>query len=258
MTTHIRFLLLFAFTICFSSGLTAQEVRQPVSLASPDGRVQVEFRLDRSGRPVFEVGFHNVPLVSGGLGLEFAETGKLSERLKITDIQRTEHDTTYAVPVERLDSPDCGDGSVLFDLQDSSIGGLSGSPPRSLVPDSPQILGRVRRFFGEIYVIGGQTILARPFLLFDNKPALGSESSIFDNLVFVSRQWFVVSCQAETRNWQLATRERQGDYITDICLLNHVSRLLASQTVCKKKFRARCEKSGQKRSFSTRVDDFVT
>src|SRR5687768_6831419 len=75
-----------------------------LALSSPDGRLHLAFHLDDRGRPAFQIAFADHPLVSGTLGLEFHESGLLSENLQVVGVDHRNVDRTYAVPVGKTSS----------------------------------------------------------------------------------------------------------------------------------------------------------
>ena len=75
-----------------------------LALSSPDGRLHLAFHLDDRGRPTFQIEFADQPLVSGTLGIEFHESGPLSENLQVVGAQRRSADQTYAIPVGKTSS----------------------------------------------------------------------------------------------------------------------------------------------------------
>src|SRR5690349_5511569 len=99
MTTPLRLLIALAASSCPLPLGAAETAAGPLTLASPDGRLRVTFRLDERGRPGFDVAYRDQPVATGTLGLEFAGSGPLREDLKAIDVRRRSRDETYKIPV---------------------------------------------------------------------------------------------------------------------------------------------------------------
>ncbi len=78
---------------------TAQDAADSHSVESPDGRLQVVFRLDERGRPLCDLSYRHAPIASVEFGLKFLEGGPVQENLRVIEIRAASHDETYAVPV---------------------------------------------------------------------------------------------------------------------------------------------------------------
>ncbi len=77
----------------------AQAGPVPLTVASPDGRLQVAVDLDGQGTPTFAVTVAGEPVVSGTLGLVFAGSGRLGDHLRVVGTRRDTVDATFAIPV---------------------------------------------------------------------------------------------------------------------------------------------------------------
>jgi alpha-glucosidase len=77
---------------------------EPLTLASPDGKIGVAFRVTERGEAAFEVTRGEAALVAGRLGLEFAGAGPLREGLKVTGSRGAQKDETYAIAVGKASS----------------------------------------------------------------------------------------------------------------------------------------------------------
>ena len=107
-----------------TSPLAAQETEPTAhALASPDGRVQVSVRLDRTGAPAFTVSLGGAPVAAGTLGLEFAGSGPLAEHLRIIGTRRNSVDETYTIPVGKAASARDRHHELVISLQEHA-------PPR--------------------------------------------------------------------------------------------------------------------------------
>src|SRR5262245_6127181 len=98
-----RFILGLSACIASSTAVSAQTT-QPIIVASPDGRIKVEIRLDNKGSPTFNVSFQDSPIANGMLGLAFAGSGPLGDGMKVIGTTRTSRDETYAIPVGKASS----------------------------------------------------------------------------------------------------------------------------------------------------------
>ncbi len=99
MNTVFRLLSVISMSLCASTIVGAQDTPPPLTLASPDSRLRVTFKLGEKARPVFDVVYRDVLLVTGSLGLEFAGSGILRENLKVVDVRRATRDEHYAIAV---------------------------------------------------------------------------------------------------------------------------------------------------------------
>ena len=103
MTTLFKSFAAICLTVVILPSIKAEDV--PASLLkSPDRQLQVRFQLDPQGRSTFQVLRQNVVLMTGTLGLEFADSGSLSNSLKIFGTQRISFDETYGIAVGKTSS----------------------------------------------------------------------------------------------------------------------------------------------------------
>ena len=90
------FLTIFSVAI-FPLGAVSSK---PVRLASPDGAVQIIFRLSTDHAPTYSVAFQGKSVVEDSpLSLEFRTGGTWGPGQKITGVRRDGHDETYPVVV---------------------------------------------------------------------------------------------------------------------------------------------------------------
>jgi alpha-glucosidase len=80
------------------------DAAEPFILVSPDKRLQTSVRVDDRGRPSFDVSFRGAAVVRGSLGLEFAGSGALAEKLTVLGVRRSSRDETYSIPVGKASS----------------------------------------------------------------------------------------------------------------------------------------------------------
>lgn len=95
----LRLFFVLSLSLCPLTFAIADDAAQSLSLTSPDGRLEMTFRLAEQGRPVFEVMHREVPIVIGSLGLEFAESGMLGDSLEVVGVRRASHDEVYKIPI---------------------------------------------------------------------------------------------------------------------------------------------------------------
>src|SRR5687767_11794235 len=99
MTILLRLFCAFVLLSCPSWVLGDDNLAKPLELASPNGQLGVALQLSTTGQPAFEVKYRETVVVSGTLGLEFAGSGPLREKLKVVGVRRASRDETYAIPV---------------------------------------------------------------------------------------------------------------------------------------------------------------
>lgn len=119
MTRSCTLLFVLALSAC-PSPLRAAE---PMTLASPDGRLRLTFRLDDRGRPEFDVAYRDTSVATGSLGLRFAGSGPLREGLKVAATRRGSRDETYAIPVGKASSAGDRHNELVVTLEEAA-------PPR--------------------------------------------------------------------------------------------------------------------------------
>ena len=86
-------IVLFAGTISLAATTSG-----PLLLTSPDGGVQIIFRLAANQTPEYSVTFHGQPVVEhSSLSLEFRQGGPWVPGQEITDVRRDAHDETYSL-----------------------------------------------------------------------------------------------------------------------------------------------------------------
>jgi alpha-glucosidase len=86
-------IVLFAGTISLAATTSG-----PLLLTSPDGGVQIIFRLAANQTPEYSVTFHGQPVVEhSSLSLEFRQGGPWGPGQEITDVRRDAHDETYSL-----------------------------------------------------------------------------------------------------------------------------------------------------------------
>jgi alpha-glucosidase len=106
----------------FACGLAqGQSAVGPVSLDSPDGHIRATFRLGDGGGSTFDVTCDGVPVVSGSLGLEFAGSGPLAEKLEIIGTRRKSCDETYAIPVGKASSARDRHEELIISLKETQV-----------------------------------------------------------------------------------------------------------------------------------------
>ena len=123
MTMLVRTPLLASLFLAFSGLATGQAPSGPLTVASPDGHIQLETQLAEGGRLVFQVTHDGIPVASGSLGLNFAGSGPLGEKLEITGTQRGTCDETYAISVGKTSSARDRHQELIVSLQEAQ-------PPR--------------------------------------------------------------------------------------------------------------------------------
>ncbi|MGI8982071.1 MAG: glycoside hydrolase family 97 protein [Pirellulaceae bacterium] len=106
--------------ICFLPLAAADDPAKPLTLESPDGRLRVTFQLAEQGQPAFDVVFRDTPVAAGTLGLEFAPSGPLREKLKVVDVQRSSRDETYAIHVGKASAARDQHNELVVSLQESA------------------------------------------------------------------------------------------------------------------------------------------
>lgn len=119
-------IVLIMIFISSSPPLVAAEIDSataPLALASPDGRLQVAFRLGEHGRPEFNVSYHDKIVATATLGLDFAATGPLQENLKVVDARRLSYDETYSIAVGKASSARDHHNELIVSLEETN-------PPR--------------------------------------------------------------------------------------------------------------------------------
>ncbi|HUG67149.1 MAG TPA: glycoside hydrolase family 97 protein [Pirellulaceae bacterium] len=119
MRTLFRLLCFLSLPLCPLTAADANDAAQ--SLASPDGHLEVTFRLGERGRPAFDVAYRDIPIVIGSLGLEFAGSGALRENLKVVGVRRASHDEVYTIAV--------GKASAARDHHNELVVSLEEMPP---------------------------------------------------------------------------------------------------------------------------------
>ena len=124
MAASLRCVLVIVGLSSPMAGIAADA--SPAALDSPDGALRVTFRLNEQGRPAFAVTYHQAPIATGILGLEFAGSGLLAENLRVVDTRRGSRDSTYPIAV--------GKASAARDHHHELIVGLEevASPKRRL------------------------------------------------------------------------------------------------------------------------------
>lgn len=100
MAVSFRLPIALALILLIQASLQAEAL----ALVSPDEQNRIDVTLTDQGEPAFEVSRGGVPLASGWLGLEFADSGLLGQGLKIVGSRRSERDETYAIPVGKTSS----------------------------------------------------------------------------------------------------------------------------------------------------------
>lgn len=94
----------FAAATLIAVTMSAVVRAEPLSLTSPDGKIEVTLQLNDRGQPTFDVKRSGAPVASGSLGLEFAERGALAERLTVIGQRTSSRDETYAIAVGKTSS----------------------------------------------------------------------------------------------------------------------------------------------------------
>jgi len=70
--------------------------RATYAVSSPDRRIAVEVELDRSGRPLYRVSHHGVPLLGdSALGFQFQNAPPLERNLDVRGVRRDRHDSVW-------------------------------------------------------------------------------------------------------------------------------------------------------------------
>ncbi len=104
MNSVFRLLSVISMSLSATTIFGAQDTHPSLALASPDGRLRVTFKLDEKARPLFNVVYRDVPLVTGSVGLEFAGSGALRENLKVVDVRRATRDERYSIAIGKTSS----------------------------------------------------------------------------------------------------------------------------------------------------------
>lgn len=102
---------------------TAENTSVPLTLASPDGRVRVAFKLSGLDRPECDVTFRDTLVASGTFGLSFAGSGRLQDNFKVIAADRSSRDEMYQIPVGKASSARDHHNALLVSLEESA-------PPR--------------------------------------------------------------------------------------------------------------------------------
>ena len=104
MNTPLRWLVALSASVGSLPLGAAEAAPEPLSVKSPDGRLQLTFKLDDRGRPGFEAAYRDAPVASGTLGLALAGSGPLRDGLKVVGVRRDSRDQTYPIPVGKASS----------------------------------------------------------------------------------------------------------------------------------------------------------
>jgi alpha-glucosidase len=104
MTKFLQLLFVLKLSICAPALVAGGSGSKPLTVDSPDSRLRVTFQLDERGRPHFTVAMRDVPVVSGTLGLSFADSGRLEENFKVIGVRRATRDDTYAISIGKASS----------------------------------------------------------------------------------------------------------------------------------------------------------
>ena len=73
-------------------------------LYSPDGNICLSFEITSQGEASFEVDYRNSSILSGLLGLEFADSGPLKTNFRVVGHRGASRDHTYEIPVGKASS----------------------------------------------------------------------------------------------------------------------------------------------------------
>lgn len=118
MTKVLTFLLVSLFSISPVCRAAGEGVQEPLTLASPDDNLQLTFKLGEHGRPLIDVKYRDVHVATGAMGLEFADSGRLSQKLKLVSVQRASRDEMYAIPVGKASSARDHHNELVVSLQE--------------------------------------------------------------------------------------------------------------------------------------------
>ncbi len=95
-------ILLAILSWCTASA--AQGIALPVQVRSPDSRFRVTVDLTDQGQPAFELRDRDRTLVTGTLGLEFADSARLDQHVKVVGVKRHQHRESYSIAVGKASS----------------------------------------------------------------------------------------------------------------------------------------------------------
>ena len=104
MIKILRISVLLATSLFTVPILVADNISGPLTLDSPDARLQVTFKLNDMGRAVCDVAYRDTLVASGAFGLSFKGSGLLQDNLKVIGADRSSRDETYLIPVGKASS----------------------------------------------------------------------------------------------------------------------------------------------------------
>jgi alpha-glucosidase len=113
------FVSLFAAALVACPTTLAEAPPGPSRLESPDGRLSVTIRLGDEGRPAFDVAHRGKAIAGGTLGLEFAGSGPLRDRLKVVE-RRQDRNETYEIPVGKCSSARDRHNELVLSLEEAA------------------------------------------------------------------------------------------------------------------------------------------
>src|SRR5262245_61175278 len=82
----------------------SQDAADVETLKSPDGRLQVTFQRDKSGRSIGRVTYREVEIATIAFGLRFSGSPPLQDGLRVVSVLRTTADQSYEIPVGKTSS----------------------------------------------------------------------------------------------------------------------------------------------------------
>lgn len=114
------FCLVVLVASCFQFA-EAADVPDSFDVRSPNGHIGLTVRLNAAGEPSFDVTFRDSRVLSGTLGLDFAESGPLRQKLKVAAVRRESRDQTYAISVGKTSAARDHHNQLIVSLQEADV-----------------------------------------------------------------------------------------------------------------------------------------